>query len=727
MAVQGILPPKFTPASHDMGVLATSWREYKDELDLYFLASGQGTAAQKQKVSLLLYQMGKQYMKVFQNELVFEADADKDKYDKVCSAFDKYFEPKKLVKSHITKFQKRMQASNETISDYITDLRRLAKLCEFGDKEDRMMSLQISNGVKDEVLRKKLWDEDLTLQQTIEKCQTFELRAESAGLFKKHNNTAGDKEVNAAYRGCGGSRSRSRGRGYTNYPRGGATASQHHGRGRSTPRVAQQRGYGRGRRSHSQNQYHGSCQKCGRQHAPRQCPAYDQQCRHCHMYGHFERKCLKKNVCFIDGECDYDEEQSWSYDYEPTEEMDSLHIYSIKTRSTTRDSAGDTWTVLLHTPYENGRGAIRMKIDTQAHCNTMSKTSFDRMQQHGHLQLKSTASTITAFGNTTVVPVGKTTFDVIMKGETHSIECEVVPGNVPNLLGAKDSERLGLVKCVFHVRDQPLFDDKFLKRISNVEKVPEPILKVLRDFPDRFPDERVGKLPGKFHLSIDPEYKDGPVSYGSRPIPAALRDMTKKQIDFLEGNDIISKVPPGVPTPWCSQLHVVHKKDGKSVRVCIDPKFLNKALLRETHPIRTLEDVLTQVQGSKYFSVLDANQGFFQLQLDYESQLLTCFSTPWGHYMYKRLPMGVKSAPEIYQRAIEEMFAGMENFANIFDDILLHTGDIEHHCRVLRKTLETARENDLTFRLSKCMFAQPEVDYTGHVLTDEGVTVSLQD
>ena len=86
--------------------------------------------------------------------------------------------------------------------------------------------------------------------------------------------------------------------------------------------------------------------------------------------------------------------------------------------------------------------------------------------------------------------------------------------------------------------------------------------------------------------------------------------------------------------------------------------------------------------------------------------------------MYLRLPMGVKSAPELYQRCIEEIYQGMENFENIFDDILLHTLSLDGQCKVLRETLERARENDLTFRLSKCIFAQPKVEYTGHSLTE---------
>jgi hypothetical protein len=168
----------------------------------------------------------------------------------------------------------------------------------------------------------------------------------------------------------------------------------------------------------------------------------------------------------------------------------------------------------------------------------------------------------------------------------------------------------------------------------------------------------------------------------------------------------------------------VHKKDGKSVRICIDPKFLNKALLREFHPLTTLESVLPSINGSQYFTTLDANMGFFQLQLDSQSQLLTAFNTPWGRYMYLRLPMGITSAPEIFQRAMEELFLGIQNVHTIFDDILAHTTTLTEHCKQLRSVLERARQNNLTFRLAKCRFAKSEVEYTGHILSSTGVKPS---
>ena len=755
MAVQGILPPKFTPASHNMAVLSSAWTDFKSELNLYFNASGQKDADDAQKVSLLLYQMGRQYKKVFDNELVFADPDDRKKYKEVTEKFDDYFEPKKLTKSYIVKFQCRKQLANESIAEYITELRRLAKLCDFGNREDKMLSVQISVGVRDKVLGTKISDEDLTLAQIIEKCQTYELRSQCLRDEKTQ------QEVNAIRRGRGRSRSAWRGRGnnyrgnnYHSQNRGGYGRISSRSRGQSSRGNRGYSGHGRGRAQRRDPV--AACGKCGEVHPPRQCRAYGKQCTFCSAFGHFEKYCFKKQVHCVDN--NPEPEDDTDYEYE-TVNMNSLSICAVHTKN--NGTEFDPWTILLRTPYDNGKVAVKMKIDTQAQCNTLSKTSFDNLRRHVNLKLLNTRSTITVFGNGTVEPIGRVRFQALVKGRTYTIQCEVVDAIVPNLLGAKDSERLGLVKRVYttkrehkqehvkvtdkpkaeardeqqnvkvsdkpnktEVRDKPLFDDAFLKKIPNFDKIPKCIMDIIKEFSDRFPDHRVGKIPGEWHLSIDQDYTEGPVSFGSRPIPAAMREMTKAQLDFLEEHDIISKVPKGVPTPWCSQMHVVHKKDGKSVRVCIDPKFLNRALLREYHPIKTLEDVLTKIQGSKCFTVLDANMGFYQLQLDAESQLLTCFQTPWGRYKYQRLPMGIKSAPELYQRAVEEIFQDVDNLENIFDDILLYSANLEDQCRVLRKTLMKARENDLTFRLSKCMFAQSQVDYTGHVLTDEGVTVS---
>ena len=303
------------------------------------------------------------------------------------------------------------------------------------------------------------------------------------------------------------------------------------------------------------------------------------------------------------------------------------------------------------------------------------------MLPYANISMQPTSTRLRAFGNSTIAPIGKTAIEVIVKGKHYQLWCEIVDGeNIPNLLGAQDSLRLGLIKRVNSVenktfktdsKSKSLADKRFIERIQNFEKVPKEVIDLLLEYRDRFPEETLGCLPGEVHLTIDPNYKEAPIALNSRPIPAAIREKIKGELDYLEKEDIICKVPPGVPTPWCAQMHVIHEKDKNSVRILMDRKNLNKAILREIHPLKTVEEILSQIGESKLFTTLDAMQGFFQLKLDYESQLLCAFSTPWGRYCYKRLPQGISASPEIYQRKIEETFANVQNFANNFDDIIL--------------------------------------------------------
>jgi len=144
------------------------------------------------------------------------------------------------------------------------------------------------------------------------------------------------------------------------------------------------------------------------------------------------------------------------------------------------------------------------------------------------------------------------------------------------------------------------------------------------------------------------------------------------------------------PYQWCSQLHVVNKKTTtpqKDVRIAIDPRELNKALLREYYPMKTIEEIVTRTDGSKFFTVLDANMGYFQIELDEDSQNITVFNTPIGRYKYLRLPMGIKSAPEIYQRAMNDTFGDIEGVEIIMDDILIHGPTTETHMQIYRHYL----------------------------------------
>jgi hypothetical protein len=93
---------------------------------------------------------------------------------------------------------------------------------------------------------------------------------------------------------------------------------------------------------------------------------------------------------------------------------------------------------------------------------------------------------------------------------------------------------------------------------------------------------------------------------------------------------------------------------------------------REYYPMKTVEDVLTRLPGAKIFSTLDATSGFWQIPLDEESSFLTCFNTLFlDDIGFNALPFGIKSAPEIYQRVMEELFDDIEGCEVIADDIIV--------------------------------------------------------
>ena len=147
-----------------------------------------------------------------------------------------------------------------------------------------------------------------------------------------------------------------------------------------------------------------------------------------------------------------------------------------------------------------------------------------------------------------------------------------------------------------------------------------------------------------------------PVICPPRNQPVAIRDRLKHELDDME-----------------------------SLGVCLDPRPLNKAILREHFQLPTLEDIATCLPAARILSKLDANHGYWQIPLDDESQQLTTFNSPFGRYCFTRMPFGIKSAQEIFQKCMIQNFGDLEGVETDIDDILIlvwgKTED-EHHKRL---------------------------------------------
>ena len=125
----------------------------------------------------------------------------------------------------------------------------------------------------------------------------------------------------------------------------------------------------------------------------------------------------------------------------------------------------------------------------------------------------------------------------------------------------------------------------------------------------------------------------------------------------------------------------------------------------------TIEEVIASMSQAKVFSVLDTTSGYWQVKLDEASSKLCTFNTPYGRYRFTRLPFGIKSAPEVFQHCMSELFEDVEGVKAIEDDD-------EHDAR-LKQVLNRAREFNLKLNAKKCRIRQEEIPYVGHVLTKE--------
>jgi len=191
----------------------------------------------------------------------------------------------------------------------------------------------------------------------------------------------------------------------------------------------------------------------------------------------------------------------------------------------------------------------------------------------------------------------------------------------------------------------------------------------------------LGKL-GTYHITLHEKHQ--PVINPARRIPHSLKDRLQQTLERNVNSGVLKKVDQ--PTDWVSNLVVVEKKDG-SLRLCLDPKDLNKAIKREHYTIHTMQAIITEFVGKTVFSTLDLKDGYWQIQLDEESSQLCTFNTPFGRYRFTRMPFGIKSASEVFQKKNEEAFSGIPGVHIVADDIIIAAESIQEHDHILTQVL----------------------------------------
>ena len=340
--------------------------------------------------------------------------------------------------------------------------------------------------------------------------------------------------------------------------------------------------------------------------------------------------------------------------------------------------------------------ALKAKLDTGAQGNIRPLRLFRRMYPQNITPegfpkagvLDHSPTVLTAYGGTKLAQYGKCRIPCEYKGREAVGTFYVTEANGPAIIGLPTSLKLNLVTLNCSVQQSSP------QNVSHTAEQATPI-KSKDDLVQRYPDcfDGISKFQGQYHITVDPSVP--PVVHAQRRVPLSLRDDTKEELDDMEARGIIMKIKEGEPTAWVNSL-VYRRKPNGSLRICLDPKDLNKAISREHHAIPTLPEILQKLNGARCFSILDAKCGYWNVELDQESSYLTTFNSPFGRYRFLRMPFGLKMSQDVFQAKIDQTFKGCKGTVGIADDIVVFGKSEEEHDRHLTEMLDRCSLSTLT-------------------------------
>ena len=407
----------------------------------------------------------------------------------------------------------------------------------------------------------------------------------------------------------------------------------------------------------------GKCPRCGKtpSHARQQCPARDAKCKGCGKLGHYERVCRSS--------------------------ADKVRVVQEEFLGAISSGSKNQWDAVIRV---NGT-SVKFKIDTGAEVTVIPETTHKAI---GSPPLKKPDRVLRGPSNYKLPVLGW--FEANL--QTEKSQCchnlYVVRSLHIALLGRPAIESLGILARIGTVSNTKTLIEKFSSLFHGL-----------------------GKLKEDYHISLKPDAT--PYSLTTpRRVPIPLMKAVKAELDRMERQGVIVKVTK--PTEWCAGMVVVLKKGGR-VRICVDLTKLNENVCRERHIMPAVEQTLAQLVGAKIFSKLDANSGFWQIPLSPQSHYLTTFITPFGRYCFRRLPFGITSAPEHFQRRMTEILADLDGAVCLMDDILIYGETQQQHDERLDKVLQRLQESGLTLNVNKCQFSCSQIPFLGQVLTEDGV------
>ena len=451
------------------------------------------------------------------------------------------------------------------------------------------------------------------------------------------------------------------------------------------------------------------CKKCLTEHEFRKCPAYGKECFKCRGPNHFAKACRitggrdrgtttmrRRDGATAANSGHYKEGGKKMFkgvreidtDKYPSDNESANSDHTIETVVKNVNSV-NSWYAKLNI---NGK-YLSLKIDSGADCNLMSFEDYLKLGLNKNDIIK-TNDHISTYTKQQIVMVGYAKIHCVFKEKMYKIKFYVTEKMYNNVLGLNTCIKLDMLRKV--------------NEISN---------NVSEKYADLF-DNKIGCIDTKVKLVLDKDVK--PKISPFRRIPFSIRDDLKRELDRMQEREIIKPIEE--PTEWVSNIVIVKKNNG-NLRICLDPQQLNRAIKRSHYPLPTLDEMAAKLHGSKYFTKLDANSGYWMVPLNTESSKVCTFQTPFGRYRFLRLPFGLNCSGEIFHRIISQSFENIDGVVTFQDDILIYAEDKETLEKRTLKVLERARVKKIKFNKQKCKFNTREVTFLGHKFGESGMRV----
>src|SRR6266542_4008557 len=197
----------------------------------------------------------------------------------------------------------------------------------------------------------------------------------------------------------------------------------------------------------------------------------------------------------------------------------------------------------------------------------------------------------------------------------------------------------------------------------------------------------------------------------------------KEEIKRMLKDGIIKKSK----SPWASPIVLVSKKD-ESIRFCVDYKKTNAITIVDAHSLPVVNDTINKIGEKKFYTSIDLASGYWQVEVDENSQDITAFVIPWRLYQFNVMPFRLTNAPATFQRLMNYVLHDyLNDFVVVYlDDILVCLDTFDEHINHLRKVFIKLREANLIIKLKKCKFGQRKIKFLGHTIGTDRLRTDLK-